>query len=134
MNRAGVQPIEMEFNCLGYYGFGGGVVLGRNGPQREGSQLYCATCPLRSPCWEAHRENMQRQYPGLVEEFQRLLSKHLGRGDLAVKEHTELHGQPDVYSTVMMGNIEDGCYVAATGKPKDRGAATLPYPFGEVTT
>jgi hypothetical protein len=35
----------------------------------------------------------------------------------------------DPYTTVMMGNIEDGVSVREIGKPKDRKEFTSPWPF-----
>lgn len=123
------RRIEDEMHCLGFYGFGGGVAIarGQTGPQGE---IYCgAGCTLQQACWEAHRARVKELAPAMVAEFERLVAKHKGRGDLAAKEFYELHRTAEAYAMVMMGNIEDGAAVGHGARPKERGPYTLPFPF-----
>lgn len=126
-------PIDLEFNCLGYFGFGNGISISRsmtaldkvgfNAPHsKEG---YCNTCPLSEKCWVKHRERVKSHVPELAEYID-MIAAMPGKIEYVafMKE-----GGADPYLSVMMGNLQDGAYVVSLGKPMDRGEMTIPYLF-----
>jgi hypothetical protein len=120
-----MKPIEKEFNCLGHYGFGGGVGIQRGNLNQE---LYCsAKCPEAQRCWERHKEIVAGLYPDLTAEFEK--RAQVKQGPALMKEWVGEFKIADPYTMVMGGNIEDGSRVSAGWTPKDRGPGTLVYPF-----
>lgn len=124
--------IETEFNCLGYYGFGSGVMFSREltKADRESAQpkmaAYCQGCTMKDACWQIHRERVQKFVPDLA-KFIDDLGKEPNGSEKIVAFIKENGTKP--YMSIMMGNMEDGAFVVSTGKPKDRQEMTLPYPF-----
>ena len=114
------MTFEEKEQCKGYYGFGIGYHVNTE------SRGYCEICPLKQTCWEAHRERCRQFFPDvckLVDEK----AKEIQGPELVKCIMKEIGLEP--YMNTMAGNIEDGAWVKATGKPKDRGPYTIPYPF-----
>lgn len=125
-----IQPLEVQLQCEGFYGFGAGYAIAK-GMVGVGGVTYCTTCPLRAPCWFRHRGRVMFLFPvvsatfiGLVEQYR--MDRPEGAGTLAMKTWFDEHKMPDPFSQVMIGNIEDGNRVGSGLAPKDRGAMTLP--------
>ncbi len=130
------MTIEKELNCMGYYGFGNGIEISRmkrdDITPEPGSPAYCGRCPLGQKCWEKHRERVRVMLPDLSAAFDEVAARHKGNPKGMMEEWTFIvksDKQPDPYTTVMGGNMQDGCYVVATGRPKDREEGTIPFPF-----
>lgn len=129
------MTIQQEFNCLGYYGFGNGVEFSRKmtkqaeaGVPVSGQGIdICSTCVMGQACWAAHRGRVAEMVPDIVKAAE---EHYKNGGDL--NAFVKKHGT-EPYIAVMTGNMEDGGFVASTGRPKDRGEATLPYPFEKLT-
>lgn len=124
--------IEKELNCKGYWGFGGGHLIGQAGRPKQNQPLYCGQCPLSQECWDAHRARVSMLIPGMTIAFDRIAKKHEGNPDAMMEEWFKLsEGAPDPYTVVMGGNVEDGIAVGSGGEPKKRGEGTLRFPFVE---
>lgn len=121
------RRLEDQLNCLGYFGFGSGYgrLLGLTGA--DGS-MYCNQCPKAAACWQQHRERVRALLPDLCQMLDDLVAKHKGNGPAAVKEMIQRVGV-EPYSSLMLGNTEDGSRVQAGLAPKDRGPFTITYPF-----
>ncbi len=117
------MSIEKEFNCLGYFGFGNGISAVR----KKGA--YCNACPMAKSCWEIHRARCKEMFPDACALIDKLASEPDGQKKIGefIRKH-----KAEPYMSVMMGNLEDGMHVINTGKPKDRGELTLPYPFKPI--
>ena len=115
------MTIDQEFNCIGYFGFGNGVSMAR----KQGN-AFCNGCTMGKACWEAHRARCKQMFPDLCAHIDELGKQP--NGQKLIMEFIKKH-KTEPYMTMMMGNLEDGMFVVSTGKPKDRGDATLKYPF-----
>lgn len=121
------MAIEHELHCIGFFGFGSGYV----GPGKAGHgdmPMYCNTCSMKEGCWQKHRDRMNKMFPALAEEIERLVKSGMSGPEL-VKHWFRTYKTADPYMAGMLGNLQDGASVKATGKPTDRQEATLPYPF-----
>lgn len=126
-------PIDLEFNCVGYFGFGSGVSISRSMTALDkvgftaphSKEGYCNKCPLSAKCWDKHREKVKSVVPELAEYIDYICREP------SKKEYQKFmnSGGADPYLSIMMGNLQDGATVVATGKPVNRGEMTLPYPF-----
>lgn len=124
MNRG----VEEVLNCHGFYGFGGGWLMSKDGPI-PGKQMYCGgDCPISQGCWDKHRERVTRMMPDAVSLFEDW-AKEL-QGPELVKKWFTTFGVADPYTVVMMGNLQDGTAVESSGIPRDRDEWTVPWPFG----
>lgn len=122
------RNVEKEKNCFGYYGFGAGIVLAENGPG-NGGNTYCGeSCPKAADCWIRHTEIVRAKVPGLMAEMDRLVKEGV-MGQALVVHFMNKYGVPTPDITVMIGNMEDGAHAQSYGRVKNRGEATLPYPF-----
>lgn len=120
---------EEFLRCLGYFGFGGGWAMTADSFYHgKKGEMYCNACPVAKACWDKHRERVKKLYPAMVERFEELIAEHKGNGQAAAYAMIREYGI-EPYMAVMMGNVEDGASVGAGELPKDRGDATLPYPF-----
>jgi hypothetical protein len=115
-----MKRIEERYNCLGYFGFGNGIGM------HEGAGMYCNGCPMAQACWEVHKDRVRKFVPAVAEHIDDLGKQENGQQKIAefVKEH-----KTEPYTALMAGNMEDAMYVLTSGKPKDRGKMTIPYPF-----
>lgn len=123
------EPLEETLHCMGYYGFGGGYLLGQRGPAEafEGQELYCGRCPKSQACWDAHRARVKSAVPEACQAFEDLVAE-VG-SQKAVAQMLAEFQQADPYSTVMMGNLQDGSRVANKMAPMDRERFTIPWPL-----
>lgn len=121
------MDVEKELNCEGYFGFGGGYVMGKRGKPLPGEASYCNTCPLKDSCWTKHKERCATIVPAVVAAFEEMAK--MMKGPELVQTWWQIYDAPDPYTTILVGNMKDGTAVAVTGKPKDRGQNTLPWPF-----
>lgn len=124
------KGIEAELECLGFWGFGGGYAIAREGQQ--GQELYCSGCPLSQQCWEKHKARTADMYPAMVASFEALAAECAGDSKRLMSEWWSHVGNADPYTVVMGGNVEDGMSVANCGCIVDRGPGTLPLPYPAV--
>lgn len=111
--------IEDEIACIGYFGFGGGVLMSRDkAAGKHSGVIYCSfNCKTAGPCWDKHKQRVSRLFPDVSAETDRM--QLLGVPSAG----------PNPYTMVVSGNIEDGIEVGEGRKPIDRGRATISYPF-----
>lgn len=122
------MSLETELNCVGYYGFGGGWKLAKEGNSHGHQETYCGSCSLAETCWNKHRDRVRQMVPDLMAEMDARVAAGEQGPELVARWFKDFQcATPDI--AVMAGNIEDGCYAASTGKVKDRKEGTLPYPF-----
>lgn len=130
--------VREEFNCVGYFGFGNGVYLHREGPPGAGQPLpTCSECPAAAECWTKHRDRVRTLFPDLMGVLDRLTATGLRGGALVTAYAVEVSALLDLPPNkvappemhVMLGNLEDGSRIAAGMEPQDRGPGTLRYPF-----
>jgi hypothetical protein len=137
------MKIHEEFGCSGYYGFGNGIDMGRKLKAEAnivGDEGYCGKCPIKDSCWIKHRERARRVFPDLMQLVDEIVATGL-LGPAVIREYNrkldELepshapHHFPTPDISIMMGNHEDAMMIVAGGRPKDRGASTIKYPFGD---
>lgn len=127
-----MKNVDVELNCLGYYGFGGGYGKTKDAQLRvtlTGGQnrMYCTTCPQRIKCWELHTQHAQAIFPEAMGEY-------LRRAETMTDEELVTSWQhdfkcPDPMMSLMINNMEDGSAVASGFVIPDRGDRTLPWPF-----
>lgn len=123
-----MDGIEKELNCVGYFGFGGGVSAARHGPEL-GGEIYCNRCPLAGKCWNGHRERVRSILPDVMAEFEEM-AKMIKGPDL-IQAWWERHKTGDPLIGALGANMEDGMRVGEGGQPKDRGPLSIAYPFVE---
>lgn len=126
-------PVEELLKCFGYYGFGGGWALRRFGTTVDTNrETYCARCPKAHGCWDEHRYRARELFPDMTAAFDKLAETL--QGPALVEEWIKTSGQSvdhfvEPYSTLMLGNMEDGILVADELPPKDRGHSSLTWPL-----
>lgn len=123
------EPIEKTLNCEGYFGFGGGYAMVKGFVLYPDRGIYCNSCPLNQSCWDKHKKRTAQVWPEVTSEFERMAQNMKGKGQELVRLWWNTHKVADPYTLVMTGNIEDGAAIAQGAAPKDRGPATLSYPF-----
>ena len=125
--------------CFGYFGFADGFDIKRtrllSRGRRAGATGPCAICDRGQACWDRHRERTRAFVPDLCRMFDEIAGRHPGNSQGMFEEWFGKvgGGQPDPYTAVMSGNIEDGMLVRETGTPKSRGKATLTWPLEPLT-
>lgn len=131
--------LEDQLRCEGYYGFGTGWEMATRGAANAdaggedvvvGGPGYCNGCSLAQTCWVKHKERVAKLLPGLTESFEDMAKQYPGK-ELMNRWFKAYH-IADPYSVVMAGNVQDGSWTAIDGKPRDRGAFSLPWPFNQI--
>lgn len=120
---------EDELGCAGFFGFGSGWMVEKQGIPADRA-WYCNTCPTKSACWDAHRLRVQAFFPELTATFEEM-AKAL-KGPALVKRWLDEFGKADPYTTVMLGNFQDGIAVGAGEQPANRGAYTIRVADGKI--
>lgn len=116
--------VEKTQKCLGYFGFGSGYTI------KPGTRGYCDQCPLSEECWAAHKKRCAAINPDLVAAFEKKAKEIQGHG--LIIWWFDKYGAPDPYTSVMAANMEDAVNINIGGQVKNRGLATLPYPFNQA--
>lgn len=125
--------LEDRLGCVGYFGFGSGYALAKFGQAPDTAELYCSrACRRGATCWDRHRDRVRTLYPDLAALADDIAKTHKGQAYIEewlkrTAQRTDRLVEP--FTTVMMGNMEDGGCVAIGGRPKDRGDSTLAWPL-----
>jgi hypothetical protein len=127
------RPLEEQVGCFGYHGFGSGYAMEKWGvaPDVNG-ELYCGRSSQRSACWDRHRARVRQLFPDLADLADEIAATHLGADYMKEWLRRTEQGSRNLvepYTTVMMGNLEDGAGVASGGRPKYRAQGTLAWPL-----
>jgi len=131
------EPLELQLNCFGYFGFASGFSLAAWGNPSDTREAYCGrACVQADACWQRHRARVRGIVPDLAATCDRVGA--LGLGDKFMAEFARQSNQPidkviEPYTAIMMGNMQDGAYVATTGVAKQRGECTLTWPLTPLT-
>lgn len=126
--------LEDRLGCFGYYGFGSGYALAKWGTADDDQgALYCNRCRRNDRCWIRHRDRVRQLFPDLTALADAIAKIHRGPAYMTEwVKHTEQSRDSLVepYTSVLMGNMEDGGAVALGSRPKDRGAGrSLAWPL-----
>jgi len=131
--------LEDRLGCFGYYGFGGGYAMVKWGVADDTrGAIYCGQgCRRSSKCWDRHRDRVRMMFPDLTQLADEIAETH--RGAAYMTEWLKQSGQSpeslvEPFSSVVMGNMEDGAAVASGGRPKDRGEWSLAWPLSRLPT
>jgi len=131
-----VVPLEERLGCFGYFGFGSGYALAKWGSPDDTRELYCSrACRRSTRCWDRHRRRAREHFPDLVELAEEIARTHHGPAYMQewlarTEQSPDKFVEP--FTTMMMGNMEDGTIVANGGQPKPRGSASLVWPLTKL--
>ena len=98
----------------------------------EAGPSHCNDCGVNAECWKAHRARVRSIVPELCayvdswpergQDYMLRAQREFSQGDKVIEP----------YTSVMMGNMEDGARVYAGEGPKDRKDSTLTWPLTPV--
>ena len=129
-----MSELSKLLGCFGYNGFGSGYAVAKFGQPDDTQLLACGRCDRAAACWDRHRERVRGLLPAMTEIADAIAASGV-TGEDYIKEFQRQIGEKDPhqivepYLLVMMGNMEDGNYVAGTGKPVHRKETSLTWPL-----
>lgn len=118
-----MDPKKQE--CRGSYLYGSGYYANQDDAKKRVTgrpASFCAECPGRKRCEEAHVQRVRAGRPEEVETFERRVQEGLRRGASAtlVQAYLMKQGQPDPFMAVALANYQQG--MADSGRLLDLSA------------
>lgn len=130
-SREEVGRLAQSLGCLGYFGFGGGLWVGKQPVIPKGTPSLCnETCPFSDACWVYHKARVRKLWPALTAIRERLFQQ--GYRKLRLDHELRLRVGGDPFILMTDANAEDGTRVATSGRPIERGPFTLTIPLTPI--